>query len=127
MEVRFVNAPEAPVAAGGYAQGIEVTGAKRLLFISGQIPETVDGHIPDAFDDQARLAWANVEAQLRAAGMTFDNLVKVTTILPDRQFVKQNREIRGSILGRRQPALTLLIAGIFDERWLLEIEAVAAS
>jgi hypothetical protein len=30
------------------------------------------------------------------------------------------------VLGQHAPALTVLIAGIFDEAWLLEIEAIAA-
>jgi 2-iminobutanoate/2-iminopropanoate deaminase len=30
------------------------------------------------------------------------------------------------MLGSHSPALTVIIAGIFDEQWLLEIEAVAA-
>jgi hypothetical protein len=31
------------------------------------------------------------------------------------------------VLGGREPALTVVIAGIFDEAWLLEIEAVAVA
>jgi hypothetical protein len=31
------------------------------------------------------------------------------------------------VLGDRSPALTIVIAGIYDEAWLLEIEAVAAA
>jgi enamine deaminase RidA (YjgF/YER057c/UK114 family) len=30
------------------------------------------------------------------------------------------------VLGTRTPALTVLIAGIYDSDWLLEIEAIAA-
>jgi 2-iminobutanoate/2-iminopropanoate deaminase len=126
MERKVINSHEAPVAAGGYSQAIEVVDAKRLLFISGQIPETLDGSIPSTFEEQAKLAWSNVEAQLKKAGMSFDNLVKVTIIVPDRKHIKENRIIRNAVLGQRQPAVTLLIAGIYDERWLIEIEASAA-
>ena len=31
------------------------------------------------------------------------------------------------MLGSHQPALTVIITGIFDEAWLLEIEAVAVA
>ena len=126
MQRNVINSAEAPAAAGGYSQAVEVVGAKRLLFVSGQIPEEIDGSIPPTFAEQARLAWRNVEAQLKQAGMSFDNLVKVTTIVTDRQYVKENRIIRNTALGHRQPASTLLIAGIYDERWLIEIEATAA-
>jgi hypothetical protein len=30
-------------------------------------------------------------------------------------------------LGERTPAITIILAGIYDEAWLLEIEAVAAA
>jgi 2-iminobutanoate/2-iminopropanoate deaminase len=37
-----------------------------------------------------------------------------------------NREIRAEYLGALAPAMTVVIAGIFDESWLLEVEVVAA-
>jgi enamine deaminase RidA (YjgF/YER057c/UK114 family) len=70
---------------------------------------------------------ANVEAQLRAAGMSLDNLVKVTTFLSDRRYGMENRAVRMEVLGERRPALTVVITGIFDDAWLIEIEAVAAA
>ena len=127
MDIAPVNAPDAPAAVGGYAQAVEVTGATRLLFVSGQVPLTVGGELPDTFEQQCRLAWANVEAQLRAAGLTLDNLVKVTIFLASRSFAAENREVRQHVLGSRTPAMTVIITGIFDESWLIEIEAVAAA
>jgi enamine deaminase RidA (YjgF/YER057c/UK114 family) len=124
---RWINAPDAPAPVGGYAQAVEVAGAQRLLFISGQIPAAKDGSVPAEFRAQCRVAWANLEAQLNAAGMTLDNLVKVTTFLADRRYGLENRSIRREVLGERSPALTVVIAGIFDEAWLIEIEAVAAA
>ena len=127
MARRAINAPDAPPAAGGYAQAVEVTGAQRLLFVSGQIPVDREGVTPRDFTSQARLAWANVEAQLRAAGMSLDNLVKVTTFRADRAYAMENREVRSEVLAGRAPALTVIITGIFDPDWLIEIEAVAAA
>ena len=123
---RAISAPDAPQPAGGYAQAVELSGAQRLLFVSGQIPVAADGATPKDFTSQARLAWANVEAQLRAAGMTLDNLVKVTIFLADRAYAMENREVRNAVLASRTPALTVIITGIFDPDWLIEIEAVAA-
>ena len=110
-----------------YAQAMEVSGATRFVFVSGQIPVAVDGIVPESFEEQARLAWANVIAQLRAAGMTLDNLVKVTIFLSDRKYIADYRRTRDEALGGRQVALTTIITGIFDEKWLLEIEAIAAA
>jgi 2-iminobutanoate/2-iminopropanoate deaminase len=127
IEKRPLNALDAVQPTGGYPQAVEVVGASRLLFVSGQIPVRADGTLPKEFKDQARLAWTNVEAQLRAAGMSLDNLVKVTIFLSDRAYNLDNREVRRAVLGERPVALTVIITGIFDPAWLLEIEAVAAA
>lgn len=125
MVSRSINAETAPTAAGGYSQALESKDTSRRLYISGQIPERRDGTLPTAFKDQARQVWANIRAQLAAADMTMDDLVKVTIFLSDRQYTIENREVRQEVLGNHAPALTVIITGIFDESWLLEIEAIA--
>lgn len=127
MKLIPINSPDAPQPVGGYAQAMEVTGASRILYVSGQIPAASDGSVPESFEAQARLCWANVIAQLRAAGMTLDNLVKVTIFLSDRKYIADYRKVRIEVLEGREVGLTTIITGIFDERWLLEIEAVAAA
>jgi enamine deaminase RidA (YjgF/YER057c/UK114 family) len=127
MKLTPINAPEAPQPVGGYAQSMEVAGASRLLFISGQIPADMQGYIPEDFESQARLCWKNVIAQLAAAGMTLDNLVQVRIFLSDRKYIADYRKVRIELLEGRQIGLTTIITGIFDEKWLLEIEAVAAA
>jgi 2-iminobutanoate/2-iminopropanoate deaminase len=126
MVGRAPEAPDAPSASGGYAQALEVS-ATRWLYISGQVPVDVAGVVPASFEGQCRQVWANLEAQLRAGDMGLDNLVKVTTFLSDRAFAATNSAIRREVLGERKVALTVLIAGIYDPAWLLEIEAVAAA
>jgi hypothetical protein len=59
------------------------------------------------------------------ADMTIGNLVKVTIFLSDRKYALENRQARQEALGDHAPALTVIIAGIFDEAWLLETEAIA--
>lgn len=121
-----VESPDAPPAAGGYSQAVSVVGATELLFVSGQIPVDVSGAVPPDFATQCRQVWANVLAQVTEAGMTTTNLVKVTTFLADRVHADENRAIRAEVLGEHAPALTVVITGIFDEGWLVEIEAIAA-
>ena len=104
-----------------------VTGATRWLYLAGQIPVAPDGSLAPEFSGQCEQAWDNVETQLKAAGMTLDNLVKVTTFLSDRAYALENREVRIRRLGGRQTVLTVIVTGIFDETWLVEIEAVAAA
>jgi 2-iminobutanoate/2-iminopropanoate deaminase len=120
-----INADTAPEAVGGYSQAVAVGYVTRRLYISGQIPETKDGTVPTIFEQQAKLAWTNVLAQLKAAGMAVENLVKVTIFLSDRKYALENRRARLDALGSHSPALTVIITGIFDEAWLLEVEAIA--
>lgn len=79
------------------------------------------------FGEQCRTVWRNIADTLEAAGMEVEDLVKVTTYLADRRDADENGAIRREVLGDHHPALTVVLAGIFDESWLLEIEAVAAS
>src|ERR1700722_6910274 len=106
------DAANAPAPAGGYAQAVSIEAADRIVFVSGQIPVDASGHTPAAFDEQARLVWRNLEAQLKACGMTFANLVKITTYLSDRRHGDSNRAVRREFLGERRPALTVIIADI---------------
>ena len=69
----------------------------------------MDGTIPDDIAEQSRLAWQNLEAQLKAAGMTLDNLVKITTVLPNHSDLAAAREGRSKVLGDRKPASTLIV------------------
>jgi enamine deaminase RidA (YjgF/YER057c/UK114 family) len=59
--------------------------------------------------------------------MTLDNLVKATIFLADRAYAIPNRTIRNEVLAGRRISLTVIICTIFDEKWLLEIEATAAA
>jgi 2-iminobutanoate/2-iminopropanoate deaminase len=110
-----------------YAQARLVSSPSRWLFISGQVPANANGDVPKTFEDQCRLAWRNVQAQLEAAGMKTTDLVKVTTFLSDRKHRAANAAVRKEVLGAHTPALTIIITGIYDEEWLLEIEAIAAA
>jgi enamine deaminase RidA (YjgF/YER057c/UK114 family) len=126
MRKRTLQSPEAPAPASHYAQAVEISDYRRLVFVSGQIPVAPDGAVPPDFPSQCRLAWRNVEAQLRAGGMTLEHLVKVTIFLSDRRYAVENRTVRQEVLGERTPALTVIVCDIFDPAWLLEIEAIAA-
>lgn len=128
-----MTAPASPnhralaIAPGGaMAMTYEVGAAARTIYISGQIPTRPDGTVPTTFEEQCRQVWANLDRVLADAGMTRRDLVKVTTYLSDHRYRAESSRIRREILGDHLPALTVVIAGIYDPAWLLEIEAVAA-
>lgn len=126
MKVSRINATDAPQPVGGYTQAMLLEGARRILLVSGQIPQTTDGRVPAEFRAQADLCLANIDAQLRAAGMSRDNIVKLTFFLSDRRYTEDYRAARKAYLGDRSVGLTTIITGIFDPTWLIEIEAIAA-
>lgn len=125
MQIERFDPVRVPAPAGGYTHGLAVSGAERLLFVSGQTPEGPEG-LPDGFEAQCEQTWANLLAVLAEAGASVAQIVKVTTYLSDRAHATANSAIRQRVLGDHRPALTVVLAGIYDPAWLLEIEAIAA-
>ncbi|MER7456403.1 RidA family protein [Micromonospora sp. NPDC126480] len=125
LAIQPLNPAILPAATGTYTHGVLVSGARRTLFVSGQVPWAQEGRIPEDFESQCRLTWRNVLAVLAEAGMGVRNLAKVTIYLADRKYREANGRIRAEILGAHTPALTIIITDIYAEEWLLEIEAIA--
>lgn len=71
--------------AHGYSAAIR---SGDLLFVSGQVGSRPDGTPEPDFERQLRLAFANLEATLKAAGCSFDDIVDVTSFHtdPENQF-----------------------------------------
>ena len=116
-----INAP-----SSGYSMGLELSQHRRLLFVSGQVPEKPDGSVPEGFEAQCEQSWRNVIEVLKAAGLGVEHLVKVNTFLTDKGQLLANRAIRKKMLAGNEPASTVMIAETVDAKWLLEIEAIAA-
>jgi len=112
---------------GGYSHGLEIKPGSRYLFISGQIPEEPNGYVPNDFESQCKMVWKNIEEILKSSGMTYQNLVKVTTYLTHPDQAEKNGEIRRRLIGIHRPALTVVVVQTLHSKWLLEIEAIAAS
>lgn len=126
MDLQVVSLPgHAP--AVGYAPAVQVVGANRLLFVSGQVPVAPDGSVPDGIEAQTRQVWANLVTLLAEAEMTLDNLTKLTVFLSDRAHRTAVNTVSDEVMGGRLVAWTTVIAGIIREEWLLEIEAVAVA
>ncbi len=126
LAIEALNPAILPAASGNYTHGVQVDGAQRMVFVSGQVPwGNEHGRVPESFEAQCRMVWRNVLAVLAEASMGVRNLVKVTTYLSDRQYRTLNSKIREEVLGDHAPAITIIICDIYAENWLLEIEAVA--
>jgi 2-iminobutanoate/2-iminopropanoate deaminase len=127
MHRRDTNAADAPAPAGQYTQAVEVTGATRTLYLSGQVGVAADGSIPEDAEAQCALAWRNLQAQLRAADMGIENLVKITTIVRNATDVASVRAGRAAVLGTHRPASTLIIGGLSNPDWKVEVEGIAVA
>jgi enamine deaminase RidA (YjgF/YER057c/UK114 family) len=59
-----------------------------LLFVSGQVGSRDDGSPEPDFEAQVRLAFANLEATLKAGGCTLDDIIDLTSFHtdPEKQF-----------------------------------------
>lgn len=113
-------------AANGPAAAHRIHAHSRLLFVSGQVPTDADGNAPAQFSAQCRLAWRNLEAQLTAADMRLRHLVKVTVFLARAEDRRREREVRRALLdGVADPSVSVVVTGIYDEAWRIEIEAIA--
>lgn len=125
MKIHNPNTVAAP--GGPYSHGIESSPNTRWLHIAGQIGIAPDGNAPTDFEGQADQCWRNVKAILAAAGMSVENLVKVTHFLTRQEDVAAYGKIRARHLGDARPASTLLVISALARPGLLvEVEAIAA-
>jgi enamine deaminase RidA (YjgF/YER057c/UK114 family) len=122
-----IHNPPTLAPGTGYSHGIELPPNARLLYLAGQLGITADGKMAPDIKGQAEQAWRNLGAVLAAAGMGFENLVKLTHFLTRAEDVAVYREVRAKFLGSNAPASTLLvIAALARPDALIEVEAVAA-
>ncbi len=114
--------------ASDYGQGVSVEGATRWLTISGQVGALPDGSLAGNSRGQMQTCWDRIFAVLDDAGMTKENIVKVTAYLTRPEDVGLYRDIRDKNLDGHIAASTLLIiSGLADPDWFVEIEAIAAA
>lgn len=110
-----------------YSHGILVKPG-RFLFIAGQTARDGKGNIVGIGDieAQARQVLENIKAVLEEAGGTFDHIVKTTTYLTDIRYVEGLNKVRREYFKNSPPTGTLLvISGLAQKEFLLEIEALA--
>ena len=132
MKTEIVSPPKLgrPI---GYSHGIRAGG---LLFIAGQIgaiPRAEGGHdvVSPELAPQFEKALENVMEVVRAAGGTPENVVEmvlyVKSVADYRASRKTLREAWKRVMGTHYPAMTLVeITGLFEEKALVEIRAIAA-
>lgn len=82
LDIQQVSTDEAPAAIGPYSQAVS---AGQYLFVSGQLAiDPITGKlIGDTIEAQTGQVLNNIEAILRAEGLTLENVVKSEVYLKD--------------------------------------------
>lgn len=116
--------PEAPEPIGPYSQAILAEG---VLFCSGQIPidpqtgELVAGDVAA----QAERAFRNLEAVLKAAGKSFDDVVRTSLYLVDMADFAAVNAVYDRCFGSAKPARSTIAVAALPKGARIEIDCVA--
>lgn len=114
-------------ATDDYVHAMEVANPSRFLFVSGTMGLDAEGRAPDSLEAQLALVWSNIRRILAEAGMTTDNVVRVTSYLRDPAFVQANQDARIAALGDRRVPTTAIVVQTLSPEWLVELEVIAAA
>ena len=120
-----ITSPDAPNPAGAYSPALRVG---QLLFMSGQIPidpKTGQMVAGDAAV-HARRAMDNLGALLKAAGLSFANVVRTTVFLADMNDFAAVNEVYASYFSDPKPARVTVQAAKLPRDARVEIDAIAS-
>lgn len=122
--------PNTMPRSAGYSQLATVTGGT-LVLISGQVALDKSGNLvgKDDFRAQVQQVFENLKAAIKAAGGTFDDVVKLNSYLVDLSpsNLAAFREVRDKYVNVKNPpaSTAVQVQGLFRAEFLVEIEAVA--
>ena len=107
----------------GYSRAVVVGG---WCFVSGSTGfDPATGAIPVDAGEQARVAFATIEAALGEAGFALSDVVRVQYTVTDREHVAALEPVLGAAFGEIRPAATMVIAGLIHPEMKVEIEVTA--
>lgn len=107
----------------GFSRALRV--GERVV-VSGTAPVWPDGSCDPDPAVQARRCLEIIVAALGEAGASSADVVRTRIYLTDRDDVDAVSRVHGEVFGDVQPAATMVVvAGLVDPRWRVEIEAEA--
>jgi len=122
---KAISSPDAPNPAGAYSPALR---AGDLLFMSGQIPiDPATGQLVQGDAAvQARRAMENLGALLKAAGLSFDHVVRTTVFLADMNDFATVNEVYASYFSEPRPARATVQVARLPRDARIEIDAIAS-
>jgi 2-iminobutanoate/2-iminopropanoate deaminase len=120
-----VSAPDAPKAIGPYSHAIR---AGQLLFISGQVPiDPATGNLVDGdITAQTERVMNNLDAVLKAGGLSFQHIVRTTIFLADMGDFAAVNAVYGTFFSEPYPARATVQVSRLPKDARVEIDAIAA-
>lgn len=107
----------------GFSRAVRV--GDRVL-VSGTAPVWPDGSCPDDAAVQTRRCIEIIAQALVEAGASLTDVVRTRMFLVDSSAADAVGAVHGELFGEVRPAATMVIvAGLLDPRWKIEIEAEA--
>jgi 2-iminobutanoate/2-iminopropanoate deaminase len=124
MTLKQISTDKAPSAIGPYSQAVVANG---FLFTAGQIAlDPVAGKIiAGGIVEQTERVMENLQAVLRAGGVSWNDVVKTTVYLHDLSHFPTVNEIYGKWLGDARPARSTVQVPGLPRGALVEIDAIA--
>jgi len=121
--VKIIETDNAPKAIGTYSQAMKVNG---FLFISGQIPlDPSTMELVEGIENQINQVFENINQILKADGMDFSNVVKLSVLLEDLSHFEKVNEIMASIFSKPYPARAAYEVSKLPKGSSVEIETIA--
>jgi enamine deaminase RidA (YjgF/YER057c/UK114 family) len=106
---------------------MEVQEPKRFLYVAGTMGLDENGVAGKTLGEQLDLIWRNIRTILASAGMTVDNIVRLTSYLRDSAYAEENAKARVKALNGRVIPTIGIVAQTLSSDWLVEIEIIAAA
>ena len=113
---------------GVFSQATTIEATGRLVFVSGMTARRPDGSIAGVGDvtEQTRQVCENVQAAVKAAGGTLDDVCRVDVYVRNMEDFAKIHEVRAQYFHEPLPASTMVeVSKLAHPDYLIEISAIA--
>jgi reactive intermediate/imine deaminase len=113
---------------GVFSQATTIEATGRLVFVSGMTARRPDGSIAGVGDikEQTRQVCENVQAAVREAGGTLDDVCRVDVYVRNMEDFAKIHEVRAQYFTEPLPASTMVeVSKLAHPDYLIEISAIA--
>ena len=132
--VEYVSGNGKFASFGAYSPLARISAPQELVAVAGQLGADSGGGLTGAGDmaAQVRQVFQNVGTALEEAGLSFGDILKFTTYVVGRDnipdFMSTRTEVFAEIYpdGKYPPNTLLIVPGLVEERFVVEVEALAA-